>query len=69
MLYVWHSEGCTARNEALMASKILCVRDTLNPRLVACMEPETFVQRKWFNESAMKIWVPAADRTALTELT
>ena len=60
----WHLEGWTTRNQALKEAVILRTRDTPNPWLMACdanMEPDTFVQGKWFTERTMATRVPATD--------
>ena len=63
-VYFWHSEGWTARNEALLETVILRIRDTQYPWLMACdanMEPNAFVQGRWFDGRTMVIRVAAAD--------
>ena len=50
-VYLWHSEGWTPRNEALMEAVVKQVRTTRHPWLTACdanMCPEDFKTSLWF---------------------
>ena len=59
--YLWHSEGWTPRNEALMDAVVKQVRITRHPWLTACdanMCPEDFRKSLWLKSRHMFIEAP-----------
>ena len=58
---LWHSEGWTPRNEALLEAVLKQARTTRHPRLIACdakMCPEDFGRSLWLQRELMHVVVP-----------
>ena len=60
-VYFWHSEGWTAKNEALLEAVLKRARTTRHPWLIACdanMCPEDFEKSLWFRREMMHVVAP-----------
>ena len=60
-VYLWHSEGWTPRNEALLDAVVKQAKTTRHPWLVACyanMCPDDFEKSLWFQRELMHVVAP-----------
>ena len=60
-VYIWHSEGWSSRNEALLEAVLKRTRTTKHPWLIACganMSPEDFEKSLWFRKEQMYVMAP-----------
>ena len=61
LVYFWHSEGWTPRNEVILETVLKRARTTKHPWLIACdatMSPEDFEKSFWFRKDQMHVIAP-----------
>ena len=65
-VYLWHSEGWTPRNEAMLEAVLKRARTTRHPWLIACdanMCPEDVEKSLWFQREMMHVVGPKGAST------
>ena len=61
MVYFWHSEGWSVRNEALMSTVLNVFANTRSHWIIACdahMEANDFAQGHWVKEARARVKAP-----------